>query len=84
MKLRIGIHNLHMGARGGGEKRTLVLADHLSQKHHVRVFVSQPVNVALLENYFDVDLSRITFVVLGDGRRSDNHQNGDHRQEPRK
>ena len=74
MKLRIGIHNLHMGARGGGEKRTLVLADYLSQKHHVWVFVSQPVNVALLENYFDVDLSRLTFVVLGDGRSSGNHQ----------
>jgi glycosyltransferase involved in cell wall biosynthesis len=74
MKLRIGIHNLHMGARGGGEKRTLVLADHLSQKHDVWVFVGEPVNVALLENYFDVDLSRIAFVVLSDGRRSDNHQ----------
>ena len=74
MKLRIGIHNLHLGAKGGGEKRTLVLADHLSQNHQVWVFVSQPVNVPLLENYFDVDLSRITFVVLGDGRRSDSHQ----------
>jgi glycosyltransferase involved in cell wall biosynthesis len=74
MKPRIGIHNLHMGAKGGGEKRTLVLADHLSQEHQVWVFVSEPVNVTFLENYFDVDLSRISFVVLGDGRHSANHQ----------
>lgn len=74
MRFRIGIHNLQMAARGGGEKRTLVLADHLSRKHHVWVFVSEPVNVASLENYFDVDLSRISFVVLGNGRRSENHQ----------
>lgn len=64
MKLKIGIYNLHMQAKGGGEKRTLVLAEHLSRSNHVWVFVDEEVNVPALEKYFNVDLSRVQFVAL--------------------
>ena len=67
--MKIGIYNLHMQAKGGGEKRTLVLAEHLSRSHSVWVFVAEPVDVASLESFFDVDLSRVSFVALdGKGR----------------
>ncbi|HXI24773.1 MAG TPA: glycosyltransferase family 4 protein [Pyrinomonadaceae bacterium] len=69
--MKIGIYNLHMQAKGGGEKRTLVLADHLSRGHRVWVFVNEPIVVGLWESYFDVDLSRVNFVVMpGDGGKS--------------
>src|SRR5438132_4382916 len=64
MKLQIGIYNQHMQTRGGGEKRTLLLADHLSRSHDVRLFVNQQLNVPSLENYFGVDLSRVSLVHL--------------------
>jgi glycosyltransferase involved in cell wall biosynthesis len=66
--MKIGIYNLHMKAKGGGEKRTLVLADHLSHSHRVWVFVNEPVDVPALEGYFDVDLSRVSFVALNKRR----------------
>ncbi|MDQ3920434.1 MAG: glycosyltransferase [Acidobacteriota bacterium] len=69
MGLRIGIYNLHMQARGGGEKRTLALAEHLSRSHRVWLFVKEPTDAASLESYFGVDLSRVSFVVLNEGRR---------------
>src|SRR5438552_2176611 len=69
--MKIGIYNLHMQAKGGGEKRALVLADYLSRRHRVLVFVNEPIDVGLLESYFDVDLSRMSFVVMpGDGGKS--------------
>src|SRR6185436_7801028 len=37
-KQNIGIYNLHMPTRGGGEKLSLVLAEHLSAHHNVRLF----------------------------------------------
>jgi glycosyltransferase involved in cell wall biosynthesis len=70
MKTKIGIYNLHMQAKGGGEKRTLVLAEHLSRSSSVLVFVNEAFDVRSMESYFDVDLSRVQFVVLGKDHRS--------------
>ncbi|PYS81532.1 MAG: hypothetical protein DMF67_16315 [Acidobacteria bacterium] len=69
MKIKIGIYNLHMQAKGGGEKRTLALAEHLSRSHRVWLFVKEPPDVAALESYFGVDLSRVSFVILNKERR---------------
>jgi glycosyltransferase involved in cell wall biosynthesis len=66
MKLKIGIYNLHMQARGGGEKRTLALAEHLSRSHEVWFFVNEPLDLSSLKHYFDVDLSRVKFVTLNE------------------
>ena len=67
--MKIGIINLSMQAKGGGEKRTLVLADHLSRRHQVWLFTNGPFDQPSLERYFDVDLSRISCVPLNQGRR---------------
>jgi glycosyltransferase involved in cell wall biosynthesis len=61
--MKIGIYNLHMHARGGGEKKTLVLADHLSRAHDVWLFVNES-EVDSWESYFGVDLSKVRIVVL--------------------
>ena len=65
MKARVGLYNMHMPAMGGGEKRTLVLAQHLSSKHDVFLFVGEPIAVPRLEGYFNVDLSRVKVVKVG-------------------
>jgi len=44
---------------GGGEKLTLVLAEHLSLAHNVFLFSAEPLDVSALEKFFDVDLSRV-------------------------
>jgi glycosyltransferase involved in cell wall biosynthesis len=62
--LDIGIYNLHMRAMGGGEKLTLVLAEHLSLAHNVFLFSAEPLDVSALERFFDVDLSRIKVICL--------------------
>jgi len=64
MKLNIGIYNLQMRAMGGGEKLTLVLAEHLSVTHNVWLFTSDQPDIGLLEEYFAVDLSRVDVVAL--------------------
>ena len=60
----IGIYNLHMRAMGGGEKLTLVLAEHLSLAHNVFLFSAEPLDVPSLEQFFDVDLSRVKVICL--------------------
>jgi len=60
----IGIYNLHMQARGGGERLTLVLAEHLSVNHDVLLFHSGELNLRVLERSFAVDLSRIKLISL--------------------
>lgn len=60
----IGIYNLHMQTRGGGEKLTLILAEHLSVNHDVWLFHSGELNLRSLEQSFAVDLSRIKLVPL--------------------
>jgi glycosyltransferase involved in cell wall biosynthesis len=64
MRRNIGIYNLHMQAMGGGEKLTLALAEHLSLKHNVSLFCAEPLDVASLEQYFGVDLSRVKVNAL--------------------
>jgi len=53
-----------MRAMGGGEKLTLVLAEHLSLAHNVILFCAEPLDVSALEQFFDVDLSRIKVICL--------------------
>ena len=62
--MNIGIYNRHMSAMGGGEKLTLVLAEHLSRQHDVSLFCGEPVDVSCLERFFAVDLSRVKMVPL--------------------
>src|ERR1044072_5260998 len=62
--MRIGIYNLHISTRGGGEKRSLVLADHFSRNNQVFLIVPTRFDVPALERYFRVDLSRVTIVPL--------------------
>ena len=69
--MKIGLYNLHMHSRGGGEKKTLVLADHLSRTHDVWLFVNESPDVKSWERYFRVDLSDVNIVVLDDHRAPD-------------
>jgi len=62
--MNIGIYNLHIQAMGGGEKLTLVLAEHLSANHNVTLFTSETLDLPRLERFFDVDLSRVTVTRL--------------------
>lgn len=64
MKRNIGVYNLHMRTMGGGEKLTLVLAAHLSRSHNVRLFHTDPLDLNSLEQFFGVDLSRVSPVRL--------------------
>ena len=53
-----------MGARGGGEKLSLVMAGHLSRRHNVWLLVPEGSDVAELGHYFNVDLSRVKAETL--------------------
>jgi glycosyltransferase involved in cell wall biosynthesis len=53
-----------MQAMGGGEKLTLVLAEHLSRAHNVQLFCAEPLDIPLLAQFFGVDLSRVTVSPL--------------------
>ncbi|MEP6757013.1 MAG: glycosyltransferase family 4 protein [Chthonomonadales bacterium] len=55
-----------MASLGGGEKQTLVLAEHLSKSHEVYLFTVTHIDRAYVENYFDVDLSKVKIVELRD------------------
>lgn len=68
MGVKIGIYNQYMSARGGGEKRTLALADHYSRNHKVFLIVPERLELSSLERYFDVDLSRVNVVSLAGPR----------------
>lgn len=64
MRANIGIYNWCMGAKGGGEKLSLVMAAHLSRRHNVWLFVPEGSDVGELGRYFDVDLSRVRAAPL--------------------
>lgn len=64
MGATIGIYNWCMGAKGGGEKLSLVMAEHLSRSHNVWLFAPQGSDAGELEHYFDVDLSRVKIATL--------------------
>jgi glycosyltransferase involved in cell wall biosynthesis len=69
MTRNVGIYNLHMSAMGGGEKLTLVAAEHLSRANNVTLFCAEPLDKARLESFFGVDLSRLEIHPLaGPGR----------------
>src|SRR5215470_19264183 len=53
-----------MRAMGGGEKLTLVVAEHLSRSNNVFLFSAEPLDVSSLEQFFDVDLSRVKVICL--------------------
>lgn len=65
VRSNVGIYNLHMPAMGGGEKLTLVLAEHLSLTNHVSLFCAEPLDKARLERFFNVDLGRVEICPLG-------------------
>ena len=49
---------------GGGEKLTLALAEQLSVEHNVWLFHNEPLDAALLEEFFGLDLSRVKLMPL--------------------
>jgi hypothetical protein len=53
-----------MQAMGGGERLTLVLAEHLSLTHNVFLFSEDELDLLSLEQFFDVDLSRVGITRL--------------------
>jgi glycosyltransferase involved in cell wall biosynthesis len=69
MKANVGIYKFHLGADGGGDKRALALAEHLSSKHNVWLFVGERPDVPALESYFGVDLGRVRLVPFDRSRR---------------
>ena len=64
MQSNIGIYNLYMRTMGGGERLTLALAEHLSANYNVWLFHTEPLQVALLEQFFGLDLGRVRLVPL--------------------
>lgn len=64
MKRNIGVYNLYLRTMGGGEKLTLALAEHLSRSHNVWLFSADPLDIDALEQFFGVDLSRVSPVRL--------------------
>ncbi|MBI4748548.1 MAG: glycosyltransferase [Acidobacteria bacterium] len=68
--MKIGIYNRYINALGGGEKRTLALAEHLSHRHTVSLIVPYCLDKPFLEGYFNIDLGRVRVVVLDSNSRS--------------
>jgi glycosyltransferase involved in cell wall biosynthesis len=66
MKTSVGIYNLRIPScgGGGGEKRTLVMAEHLSRRFNVTLLTGQEFDAERQERYFSVDLSRVNVVRL--------------------
>lgn len=64
VRANIGIYNLHMSSKGGREKLTLALAEHLSREHNIWLCQAEPLDLAALERYFGVDLSRVKIMTL--------------------
>lgn len=62
--MKIAILNPYFDSLGGGEKVTAVMAAHFSKKHEVIILVKKPVDPKVVERYFDVDLSKVSFVEL--------------------
>jgi len=59
----VGIYDLWVNGGGGGEKKALVLAEHLSRNHLVWLIVGEEPDKAALESYFGVDLRRVRVFV---------------------
>lgn len=63
--MKIALYNLHFATMGGGERRTAALAAHLRAKHEVVLFVYVPLEPKLVEEVFDIEISGIEIVALG-------------------
>jgi O-antigen biosynthesis protein len=64
-RLTIGLYNLEFAQRGGGEKRSLVLAGHWASRGHRVVLISaEDLDLAELERYFSVDLGNVETMVI--------------------
>jgi len=61
---RIGIYNYGLMNRGGGERKTVAMAEHFSKAHDVFLISQSNVDLATLEAYFGVDLDRVKLIVL--------------------
>ncbi|HEX5798192.1 MAG TPA: glycosyltransferase [Candidatus Saccharimonadales bacterium] len=61
---KIGIYNEYIDAKGGGEKVCLALAEALSKKYDVSIVSPKEVNLDELEEYFNLDLSKVKLDVI--------------------
>ncbi len=68
MKPKLGIYNAYLPECGGGgaEKRTLVMAEHLSRRFDVTLVTGSHFSAERNERYFSVDLSRVRILRLPD------------------
>lgn len=64
--MRIGIYNRWLATLGGGEKYSLALAEHLSQRHSVQVITHTPVSKEHAATQLNLDLARVEFLAIPD------------------
>lgn len=62
--MRITIFDPYFDSLGGGEKVLAVMAAHLGKKHDVTILVKNSVNKKHVHEYFNVDVSQVTFAPL--------------------
>jgi hypothetical protein len=60
----VAIYNLHFAALGGGERRSALLAAHLSKANKVWLFVQFPIDKNVIMQAFGIDLSGVAIVSL--------------------
>lgn len=67
---KIGIYNPYLESRGGGEKVCLALAAELSKNDNSQVFLisHSEVDLSPLENYFNLDLSKVGVRIINTQR----------------
>lgn len=64
--MNIGIYNRWLATMGGGEKMSLSAAEHLSRAHTVTVISHTPVEVDMLAQRLNLDLSRVNFSFIAE------------------
>lgn len=64
--MNIAIYNLHFAVLGGGERRSALLAAHLSKANDVWLFVQFPIGKDVILEAFGIDLSGVTIVPLAE------------------
>ena len=62
--MKVVILDPYFETLGGGEKVVAVMAEHLAKKNEVIILVKKPVEKNKVGNYFEVDLSQVTFKQL--------------------
>jgi glycosyltransferase involved in cell wall biosynthesis len=62
--MNVAIYNLHFAVLGGGERRSALLAAHLSKANNVWLFVQSPIGKNAILEVFGIDLSGVTIVPL--------------------